>query len=78
MRYIVPQCVTSIGEELRLFFRADNVYQGAVVRVLSGNEELQKKNRRIVTPGEMETVVLSREELSRLGGEITIEVELKS
>lgn len=78
VRYVVPQCVTSIGEELRLFFRADNVYQGAVVHVYSGLEELQKKNRRIVTPGEMETVVLSREELSRLSGEITIEVELKS
>lgn len=78
VRYVVPQCVTDVGEEIRLFFRADNVYQGAVVRVFSGNEELRKKNRRIVTPGEMETVVLSREELSRLRGEITIEVELRS
>ena len=78
VRYVVPQCVTGFGEELRLFFRADNVYRGAVIRVCSGGRELQKKNRRIVTPGEMETVVLSREELSLLGGEITIEVELRS
>ena len=49
-----------------------------MIRVCSGGRELQKKNRRIVTPGEMETVVLSREELSLLGGEITIEVELRS
>ena len=78
VRYIVPQCVSGVGEELRLFFRADNVYRDARIKVYSNGEELMKKTRRIVTPGEMETVVLKKEDLSRVGGEITIEVELRS
>lgn len=78
VRYIVPQCVSGVGEELRLFFRADNVYRDARIKVYSNGEELMKKTRRIVTPGEMETVVLKKDDLSRVGGEITIEVELRS
>ncbi|MBQ1252462.1 MAG: FAD-dependent oxidoreductase [Firmicutes bacterium] len=78
VRYIVPQCVSGVGDELRLFFRPDNVYRDARIKVYSNGEELMKKTRRIVTPGEMETVVLKKEDLSRVGGEITIEVELRS
>lgn len=76
--YVVPQCVTGTGGDLRLYFRAAAVFQGAVIRVKSNGKELMKKNKRIVTPGEMETVTLKREALSALSGEITVEVELKS
>lgn len=75
VRYIVPQCITGVGEELRLFFRADQVYRGARIRVASGGRELFARSRRIVTPGEMESVVLNDAALSSLGGEVTIEVE---
>lgn len=75
VRYIVPQCVTGIGEELRLFFRADKVYRGATIHVTSGGRELFRRTRRIITPGEMESVILKDMALDSLGGEITIEVE---
>ena len=78
VRYIVPQCVTGVGEELRLFFRADNVYRGAHIRVTAGGKELSKKARRIITPGEMETVVMKGSDLMGVNGEITIEVEGKA
>ena len=78
VRYIVPQCVTGVGEELRLFFRADNVYRGAHIRVTAGGKEISKKARRIVTPGEMETVILKKEDLAALSGEIVVEVEGKA
>ena len=78
VRYIVPQCVTGGGDELRLFFRSDGVYRDAFIRVTSEGNDVKLRHKRIVTPGEMETVVLKGEELSRLGGEITIEVGLKS
>lgn len=77
VRYIVPQYITDKEHEVKLFFRSDNVYRGAVVRILSAGTEIKKRNRRIVTPGEMEVVTLSPEELQRINGEITVEVELK-
>ncbi len=76
--YIIPQCVTGNDGDLRLYFRSDAVFPGAVIRVKSNGKELIKKNKRIVTPGEMETVTLKKENLSSLGGEITVEVELQS
>lgn len=78
VRYVVPHCVSSVGQDLRLFFRSDAVYRDAVVRVFSGDRELKKKNRRIVTPGEMESIVLEKDILSGICGEITVEVELRS
>lgn len=75
VRYIVPQCVTGVEDELRLFFRADNVYRRAEILVTSGDRELFRRVRRIVTPGEMESVLLKDVALESLGGEITIEVE---
>lgn len=78
VRYVVPQYVTGTGGDLRLYFRSDEVFRGAVIRVKSNGKELIKKNKRIVTPGEMETVTLKKEDLSSLGREITVEVELKS
>ena len=44
----------------------------------SEGNDVKLRHKRIVTPGEMETVVLKGEDLARLGGEITIEVGLKS
>lgn len=76
--YIVPQCVTGTDGDLRLYFRSNAVFRGAVIRVKSNGKELIKKNKRIVTPGEMETVILKKEDLSSLGREITVEVELQS
>lgn len=78
VRYIVPQYVTGTEDDIRLYFRSDQVFRGAVVRVLRGGKEISKKNKRIVTPGEMETVILKKDDLSSPGGEITVEVELKS
>ncbi|HMM06521.1 MAG TPA: FAD-dependent oxidoreductase [Clostridiales bacterium] len=76
--YIVPQWVTGTDGDLRLYFRSDAVFRGAVIRVKSNGKELIKKNKRIVTPGEMETVTLKQEALSSLGREITVEVEPQS
>ena len=78
VRYIVPQRIASDGEELRLFFRSDNVYRGAEIIVSSAGKVLQKRKKRIVTPGEMETIVLKKEEIDGIHGEITIEVGLRS
>lgn len=78
VRYIVPQCITGGEDEIRLFFRSDGVYRDAFVRVTSGGSDVKLRHKRIVTPGEMETVVLKREELTRIGGEIMVEVGLKS
>ena len=78
VRYVVPQRISGGGEELRLFFRPDQVCRGAMISVSSGGELLRVRNRRIVTPGEMESIVLKEEELRRVHGDITIEVGLKS
>ncbi len=78
VRYIVPQ-VMDIGQgDSKIFLRSDNVYRDAYVTVSVAGQELARQRKRIVTPGEMETVLLDVQDLTAADGDsITIEVVVK-
>lgn len=78
VRYVVPQCITDFSSGAELFFRSSDVFRGASVRISSGGRVIKTKKKRIVTPGEMERISLSGEELSLVQGDIIVEAGVES
>lgn len=75
IRYIVPQRIGS-KEEVLLYFRVDNRYHNALIRVKDGDRVLFEKRKNILVPSEMETLRLSGNLLHDVQEDgITIEVE---
>lgn len=74
VRYCVPQRISSNGN-VKLFFRVTDVFTGVNIRVTSGDTEISVKHRKKVTPGEMETLVIDKEQLKKANGEITVCLE---
>ncbi|MEY8516201.1 FAD-dependent oxidoreductase [Lachnospiraceae bacterium 29-84] len=77
--YTVPSEIHlgRMAEEQTVRFRVDDVYQGSFVSVYCGKERVVHRKRPILTPGEMEKVVLGREQLAAYCGvsQITVTVE---
>ena len=79
VRYIVPETLrpARMEEKLTLRFRVGSVYKNCCVSVWFDGERVIRRKRRVVAPGEMEEILLTREQLLRypdLRG-ITIGVE---
>lgn len=75
VRYTVPQKIGVTGEGVRLYFRVGRVLNNAYLVVKSGDTELYRKKKRKMTPGEMESLVLGADIVSRMGEEITVMTE---
>ena len=79
IRYTVPSSVVlaGISEDIKLRFRVGNIYRYKKVTALAGDRILAKKIRKVMTPGEMEEIVLPLGKLKDIKGasEITITVE---
>lgn len=60
IRYTVPEIVRPeyINDGLKIRFRVDGVYRDSLFNVFFDNELIVRRKRRIMTPGEMEQVVL--------------------
>lgn len=57
-------------------FRVKDVYRDAFVSVKVGDEVIQKRKKRILAPGEMESVILVPKQFENINGnEITISIE---
>ena len=76
VRYTVPQHIDVGGMEdaLKLRFRVADVYRDRWVSVYCGGARIFHKKRRIMAPGEMEQILLSRDALSAYpeANEITV------
>ncbi len=69
VRYTVPQrldCGSEAPEELKFFFRVDNIYKKVKLELRRGNQTLKSVSKRAVAPGEMESITLNKEECARL------------
>ena len=79
VRYTVPEILrpAHMPEKLTVRFRSDSVYRDCFVSVYFGEERILRRRRPIVTPGEMEQVVLRRDQLFQYPGlaVITLMVE---
>jgi hypothetical protein len=65
VRYTVPARLSAerMDDKLTVRFRVDNVYRDRYVSVYVGDERLLHRKKRVMAPGEMEEVVLKREDL---------------
>lgn len=76
VRYVIPQSVQlPAAEDIRFYFRVKNVYTKVRIKAVSGETVLYDRPKAKVTPGEMESIVLSAEKLAAAGEEIVITVE---
>jgi len=82
VRYTVPCiiCPTHVKENIRLKFRVSRVYKDHDVCVYFDKKRVAKRRARILTPGEMETVVIKKQWFDKDPDvkEITIAVESSS
>ncbi len=69
VRYTVPQKLSLTGtapEELKVFFRVDNIYKKVKLELIAGGEVIKSVSKRSVAPGEMESLTLSGAECARI------------
>lgn len=66
VRYTVPETIDieNMDEELVVRFRVGSVFKDHYIGVYADGNRLSHKKRKIMTPGEMEQVVLKKEQLS--------------
>jgi len=84
VRYTVPQHIelagkTSNDEKIRIMFRSTDVYRSVTVAVYAGSTLLAQQKKRIVRPGEMQTVELKKTELEKacaIPQPVTVSIEM--
>ena len=78
-RYTVPKTINPdrMDEKHTVRFRVGDVYKNCYVSVYLNDERVIHKKRPVVAPGEMEEVVLKKEELAAFSGlsQITVKIE---
>lgn len=79
VRYTVPEtiCPGRMEEKMKVRFRVGKVYQNCYISVYFDDERMIYRKKRIVAPGEMEEITLTKEQLlahPRMK-EITVKVE---
>ena len=79
VRYTVPAtlCVERMDENLTVRFRVGDVYRDIFVSVYFDGERVQHKKKRIVSPGEMEQIVLPKKQLAAYPELKTITLKLE-
>ena len=74
IRYTVPTVITSI-KDVKVFFRVSDVYKNVNILVKNNDNIIIKKKKAKVAPGEMETVILKKEQLKDIN-ELSFELEV--
>ena len=76
VRYTVPQRITEL-KDTTVYFRVADVYRDAKIVVKDGDKVILEKKKQKLAPGEMETVTLKADLLSRIeSGSISFAIEL--
>lgn len=74
--YVVPQRINlPSNENVKLFFRVRGVYKDCTIKVTADGKTLASRKKKVVAPGEMETLTLTPEALSEIAGDITVSME---
>ncbi len=76
VHYTVPSFIRlgEIDDNVTVRFRSGNVYKNSYVDVLFDGEQKYHRRKQIITPGEMEQVILKKEDLEKAAGEITVAI----
>ncbi|MCH5156638.1 MAG: FAD-dependent oxidoreductase [Clostridiales bacterium] len=78
VRYVVPQKIakSDSAEPISLRMRVSNVFKNVEIAVLLDGEKITSRKKQIVTPGEMETIVLNGELVQKVKKGQKLEVTL--
>ena len=76
VRYTVPSFVRSdlLEDDLTIRFRSGNVYKDSYIDVVVDGNCILHRKKQIITPGEMEQVILKKTDLGASTGEILVEI----
>lgn len=75
--YVLPQKLDkNLKGNVKLFFRVSNTFRNCVIRAECGGRILAERKKKIVVPGEMETLLLTEKALSEADGAVTVSVEV--
>ena len=76
VRYTVPTYVNTanIDEDVVVRFRSGNVYKNAYIDVYFDGELKIHRKKQIITPGEMEQIILKKRDLEEVDSDITIAI----
>lgn len=76
VRYTVPCTVriVNLEDDLIIRFRSTGVFKDSYIDVQFDGEQKIHRRKQIITPGEMEQVILKREELEQCIDEITVSI----
>lgn len=74
VRYTVPVYLEPerMEEKQKIYFRVGNVYRNAVLTVRAGEKLLLRRKKPVMAPGEMEQVLLKKEDLGQIDPETGI------
>lgn len=79
VRYTVPKYVrpSLMEDKLTVRFRVGQVFRGCAIATYFGDEQISKRKRPVMAPGEMESITLDKELLARYPDltHITIKIE---
>ena len=74
--YVVPQRIDkNLSGAVKLFFRVTNTFRNCVITAKCGDKILLQRKKKIVVPGEMETLVLSEAKIAECDGKIEVVLE---
>ena len=73
----MSQLGISMDDRLTVRFRAGDVYKDAYVSVYFDEARVMRKKKRIIAPGEMEQIILSREQMKEYPDLKTITVKIE-
>lgn len=76
LSYVLPQKLDINREEnVKLFFRATKTMRNCVIRAECNGIILVERKKKIVVPGELETLLLPMKNFQKINGEITVSAE---
>lgn len=75
--YTVPQKIRlqNLDKCADVFFRVNRVYGKSSIQVMSGHVPIARFSREHLAPGEMEHIVVSKNQLEKAEGAVTIQIE---
>ena len=76
VRYTVPSFIrlNEVEDNVTIRFRSGNVYKDSYIDVSYDGENKIHRRKQIITPGEMEQVILKKEDLTSASSEITVAI----
>ena len=77
--YIVPQKIrpANVDKFVKLFFRVGRIFPKADIVITSAGEEVARYHKKFLAPGEMQNIVLTKDQLQKCKGELQLTVEEK-